>query len=347
MSNFINIKAAKLPQSSLSQLPLTSICVDYVNGFCRHGDQCRKCHEICEISSDTLEPGPVRCHPNYLSLEPRGTWRNEQYFEDDGPGALSTNGPRHDNDHVDIGDIKILPTADEILSTRLPYMPMKAEDSTHYLPLGQKRVMDVQFRHLRYENIEAIIDSCYHASQRLVRLVDEPQVADYDDRLVTPRGNRYVLCRLFSPSLCKNMSRKTQDFRIQPFSFFPLCAWRPKIATLTPISARYSLFRDIRFEELAFDYRKGVTVRLSFACPLALRGRRLGPSKHLEDGMLVVLVGLDYGKSLSTTFMEVSQRQTTEAMRKRTGNDLRGGFLTKWNPFFTDLLSVHCSIFRR
>lgn len=39
------------------------------------------------------------------------------------PGALSELGPRYDNDHASIFDIKILPTTDEIQSPRLEYLP--------------------------------------------------------------------------------------------------------------------------------------------------------------------------------------------------------------------------------
>lgn len=275
MSNNTNIKAAELLPSSLPVIAPYFLCDDFINGFCRRGEQCNKSHEICTISTEASELPKIQSLPNFLSLEPRNPLRNEQ-FDDDGPGVFSNHGSRHDNDYVDIQDIEILPTTDEILSTRVPYMPRKDENANHRLPPGQARLLDIQFRQLRYENVEAIIDTCYHASQQLVRLLTEAQVTDYDDRLVTPRGNRY------------------------------------------------SLFRDIKFEELVFNYRKGVTVRLSFACPKALRGSRLGSSKRLEDGMLVVLIGLDRNDSLSTTFMEVSQRQTTEAMRERTGNDLRG-----------------------
>lgn len=72
------------------------------------------------------------------------------------------------------------------------------------------------------------------------------------------------------------------------------------------------------------SFKDAVTFRVSFACPKALRGLRLGPSKHLEEGMLVALVGYDEADGLSTTFMVIEQRQTTFAMKPRTGNDLRG-----------------------
>ena len=51
--------------------------------------------------------------------------RHRPVFElgSDLPGALSELGPRHNNDHANIFDIKILPTTDEIQSPRLEYLP--------------------------------------------------------------------------------------------------------------------------------------------------------------------------------------------------------------------------------
>lgn len=276
MSTSTNVRAAALPASALRRIPLGSLCGSYIEGFCRRGEQCPRSHEICITTPDSSTTTPTRqSTPNYLSLAPRGSKHDKQRFDDDGPGELSAYGPRHDNDHVNIKDIKILPTIDEILSRRVPYMPKKGDFAPHHLPLGQERLLDVQFRQLRYDSIEGMVGACYHASQELLRLVSEPRVADYDYRLETPRG------------------------------------------------FRYSLFRYVSFEEVAFNFQKGVTLRMSFACPPKLRGSGLGPSKHLEEGMLVALIGYDEEKSLSATFMEVVQRQTTIAMRTRTGNDLR------------------------
>lgn len=84
------------------------------------------------------------------------------------------------------------------------------------------------------------------------------------------------------------------------------------------------MFRDVTFEDVIFNPHRGIMFRLSFACPVALRGKRMGLSDHLEEGMLVAMIGLDDSSSLSIAFMEIYQRQTTEAMRPRTGNDLRG-----------------------
>ena len=293
MSTMTDVKAAELGPSTLPELPAFFFCLDYINGFCRRGDKCTKGHEICAVPSSAPQAPLLVCQPNHLSLEPRYFPPGKSPFEDDGPGYLSSHGPRHDNDHVDIKDIRILPTTDEILSRRLPYMPKKDPYTHHHLPCGQQRLLDIHFRHLRYDSTESLIDACYHASQQLTRLVSEPQAFDYDDRMVTTRG------------------------------------------------FRYSLFQDIAFEEIVFNYQKGVTLRVSFACPKGLRGRRLGPSKHLGEGMLVALVGLDGNDSLSTTFMEIYQRQTTEAMRPRTGNDLRGQYpFTIWYCIAVDYQSV-------
>ena len=69
----------------------------------------------------------------------------------DGPGTLSTAGPRHDNDHSQIQDIKILPTPDEIYALRDEYLPTK-DSSTWHHP-GIKGLLDQQFRLLREDTV--------------------------------------------------------------------------------------------------------------------------------------------------------------------------------------------------
>ena len=289
-----NTRAAKLESSTLAQLPLDSICRDFVDGFCRRGNECTKSHNICAVEDKIVVSPVLDCPPNMLSLEPRLLPRDSLPFDKDGPGHLSRYGPRHDNDHADIQHIKILPTMDEILCQRKPYIPAKDQTADHHLPCGQQRLLDVQFRQLRFDNVEPIVDSCYHASQQLTQFLSAPQVLDYDDRMITPKG------------------------------------------------VRYSLFRDVAFEEQIMSFRDAVTFRISFACPKALRGLRLGPSKHLEEGMLIALVGLDGADTMSTTFMVIEQRQTTFAMKSRTGNDLRGQSLIHFSyPFCGPSLTMH------
>ncbi|KAH0543461.1 hypothetical protein FGG08_002226 [Glutinoglossum americanum] len=112
----------------------------------------------------------------------------EQTFDDKGPGQLSGHGYRHDNDHVNIRHIQILPTMDEILSQRPPFMPRKDVTSWHFLPRGVSRLIDTQFRQLRYDSIESVIDSTYYTCQ----LLASSCILDASENFhVTPKGNRF------------------------------------------------------------------------------------------------------------------------------------------------------------
>ena len=277
-STTTNIKASHLDASTLPKIPRSLQCQAFVDGFCRRGHACQKSHEICAVDDDSPPKPRLNSSPNSLSLAPRLLPPDHSPFDDDGPGYLSTYGPRHDNDHVDIQSIQILPTTDEILSRRAPFMPRKSPHANHHLPWGQQRHLDTLFRQLRYDSVEPIIDVCYHANQQLARLDELVPTVNYEGRMITPR------------------------------------------------KLRYSLFHDVAFEDTMFNSAKGILIRVSFACPRALRGKRMGASKRFEEGMLVALIGLDKAQGLSTIFMEIFQRQTTDSMRTRTGNDLRGDF---------------------
>ncbi|GAW26609.1 putative zinc finger domain-containing protein [Rosellinia necatrix] len=63
------------------------------------------------------------------------------------PGELSTEGPRHDNDHADCTKIRILPTISEIMSTRQDYRPFHDPSQLH-IP-GVQGLIDRHFRLLR------------------------------------------------------------------------------------------------------------------------------------------------------------------------------------------------------
>jgi hypothetical protein len=124
---------------------------------------------------------------NFLSTEPRPITTS---FDDDGPGTRSPYGPRHDNDHVFIKDIQILPSTDEILSIDRPYMPRKNLDQDRFLVNGPLRHFDTLFRHLRFDSVETIRDICYHASQNLTSTPNHTLVSS-EARQETPAGNRY------------------------------------------------------------------------------------------------------------------------------------------------------------
>ncbi len=81
------------------------------------------------------------------------------------PGVLSELGPRHDNDHANIFDIKILPTTEEILSPRLEYLP-PSDPTKHHLP-GLAGLLDRQFRLLREDTVGQLRDAVQIECKRL------------------------------------------------------------------------------------------------------------------------------------------------------------------------------------
>jgi hypothetical protein len=75
----------------------------------------------------------------------------------DPPGDLSADGPRHDNDKVEISDIKLLPTPGEITSTRAPFLPSNGiYNAPHPLPNGWERQIDTHFRLYREDMLESL-----------------------------------------------------------------------------------------------------------------------------------------------------------------------------------------------
>lgn len=78
-------------------------------------------------------------------------------LEIDLPGQLSKHGPRHDNDHVNIHSIRILPTSEEIQSQRPEYLP-PVDFSSTFLP-GLPGLLDRQFRLLREDSIGGLRDA--------------------------------------------------------------------------------------------------------------------------------------------------------------------------------------------
>lgn len=86
------------------------------------------------------------------------------------PGTLSELGPRHDNDHADIYDIKILPTTDEIQSQRSEYLPSNDPTKQH-LP-GLAGLLDRQFRLLREDTVGQLRDAVQIEWKRLTKLAN-------------------------------------------------------------------------------------------------------------------------------------------------------------------------------
>ncbi|KAF9106327.1 hypothetical protein BGX27_009208 [Mortierella sp. AM989] len=75
----------------------------------------------------------------------------------DPPGNLSKDGPRHDNDELDISNIKLLPTQSEIVCSRLPFLPTNGvHDAPHFLPHGWRRQLDTHFRLYREDMLDSL-----------------------------------------------------------------------------------------------------------------------------------------------------------------------------------------------
>lgn len=70
----------------------------------------------------------------------------------EGPGELKSDGPRHDNDHADITQIKTVPTDAELRCKQDPFLPANIPGAPHHHPPESiERLLDIQFRLLREE----------------------------------------------------------------------------------------------------------------------------------------------------------------------------------------------------
>lgn len=100
-------------------------------------------------------------------VQPAEQRNNRLVFElgQDLPGSLSELGPRHDNDHVNISDIKILPTIEEFHSPRLEYLP-SSDPTKNHLP-GLAGLLDQQFRLLREDTVGQLRDAVQIEFRRL------------------------------------------------------------------------------------------------------------------------------------------------------------------------------------
>ncbi|PKY55180.1 P-loop containing nucleoside triphosphate hydrolase protein [Rhizophagus irregularis] len=87
----------------------------------------------------------------------------------DPPGELSKEGQRHDNDFVEIDKISIIPTREEILCERKPFLPSTLPDSLHFLPYGVSRLLDTQFRLLREDMLNPIRGGIYNFLNALLK----------------------------------------------------------------------------------------------------------------------------------------------------------------------------------
>lgn len=78
-------------------------------------------------------------------------------LREDGPGALSPDGPRHNNDHANISQIQVMPTQAEIVSARKEYLPRNDLLRLHFS--GAQGLIDRQFRLLREDTVGQLRDA--------------------------------------------------------------------------------------------------------------------------------------------------------------------------------------------
>ncbi|CAE6502582.1 unnamed protein product [Rhizoctonia solani] len=111
--------------------------------------------------------------------------------EHDGPGELRVKGPRHDNDHLLIENIRIAPTHQELMCEIAPYLPPNFPGAPHFFEeTNAQRLLDIQFRLLREELIAPI----RMAIQLIVSDLNSPPEADTETRLsqiIKANGGRY------------------------------------------------------------------------------------------------------------------------------------------------------------
>jgi hypothetical protein len=82
--------------------------------------------------------------------------REDFVLRHDLPGTLSADGPCHNNDHVDITKIKIMPTYDEIVSPRGEYLPTNNPSTWHVK--GIRGRLDREFRLVREDTVGQLRD---------------------------------------------------------------------------------------------------------------------------------------------------------------------------------------------
>ncbi|RHZ48435.1 hypothetical protein Glove_551g8 [Diversispora epigaea] len=106
----------------------------------------------------------------------------------DPPGELSADGSRHNNDFAEISRISIIPTTDEILCKREPYLPVvSGDDDLHHLPKGAARLLDRQFRLLREDTLNAFRTSI----KSFLSLIGEPKENRVKIEKYKKSGGRY------------------------------------------------------------------------------------------------------------------------------------------------------------
>ncbi len=233
---------------------------------------------------------------NVLTSAPRPA--PEFYARNNGPI------PRHDNDYSNFQTVEILPTADEILAVGKPvYMPKRNLLEPNPMLAGVDRLLDLSFRQLRYESVEAIRDICYSAAQ-----------------------TSFLGSHTQSYSRQTTYVSRTSDLALKQDNVGQL---EPRQET--PLGNRYFLYQGIQVEELLSHETKSVLIRLSFDCPPFMRGRKIHHAGRFEEGMLVALLCLDTSANiLDVYYLQVHALQSTDSMKGRGGQGCKAAVLASF-----------------
>jgi hypothetical protein len=197
---------------------------------------------------------------NYKEL-PRAVDAERTY---DPPGELSKNGKRHDNDFVEIANISIIPTNEEILCERPPFLPATLRRSLHFLPDGPKRLFDTQFRLLREDLLNPIRSGL--------------------SNLLTALSQEYYSSANNDVKLSKEL-KKIQD-RGGRFSY----------SDGTNKNCDLQVYTNIQFADISCDRKKGFVCTIKFTPPITSAKDATGRkeywerSKKLLTGSLVTLI---------------------------------------------------------
>ncbi|KXH30511.1 hypothetical protein CSAL01_09232 [Colletotrichum salicis] len=98
------------------------------------------------------------------------------------PGKLSKRRERHDNDHQDISDIKLMPTHQEIMSSRDEYLPV-ANPAQHHLQ-GLRGLLDRHFRLLREDTLHDLRSAIRTTVESAVKVRDvRTRVVAYENAI--------------------------------------------------------------------------------------------------------------------------------------------------------------------
>ncbi|KAK2008989.1 P-loop containing nucleoside triphosphate hydrolase protein [Colletotrichum eremochloae] len=129
----------------------------------------------------------------------------------DMPGELSKRGPRHDNDHADISDIKLMPTHQEIMSSRDEYLPT-ANPAQHHLQ-GLQGLLDRHFRLLREDALHDLrnairvrVESNVKVKEVRTRVVQYEHAAAIDVSFEWRSGLKFII-RIDQPPAAKGLNK--------------------------------------------------------------------------------------------------------------------------------------------